>query len=166
MWTRHFADSPQALKLFRPTDRQVFDMGSGGGLPAIPLAIALKDRPIQFTLVEPNARKVSFLRTVARETGLILTVEGRRTDQLDSRETPVPDVITSRALASLTQLCGMAAPFFGPETRAIFHKGREHGEELTESSALWDHDVVIINSETDPDAVLIELTNLRSKTGR
>jgi 16S rRNA (guanine527-N7)-methyltransferase len=57
----------------------------------------------------------------------------------------------------------MVAPFFGPETRAIFHKGREHVEELAESAALWHHDVVIHKSDTDPNGVLIELTKLSLK---
>ena len=166
LWTRHFADSLQVLKLLSPQDQAFLDLGSGGGFPAIPLAIALKGRPAGFTLVEPNGRKVSFLRTVARELGLLVTVEGRRSDQIDSRETIVPDVITSRALAALPALCSMAAPFFGPQTRAVFHKGREHVEELAETDSLWHFDVLVTKSETDADGVLIELKNLRLKTGR
>ena len=45
VWTRHFADSLQVLKLLRPTDKLIVDMGSGGGFPALPLAIALKGAP-------------------------------------------------------------------------------------------------------------------------
>ena len=164
VWARHFADSLQALTLLKPTDRAFLDIGSGGGFPALPLAIALKGTPAFFTLVEPNSRKVSFLRTVARELGLLVTVEGARSDQIDSRETPVPDVITSRALASLPQLCTWISPFFGPETRAILHKGREHVEELAETSTRWDYDVVVTESDTDPSGVLLTLHNLRAKS--
>ncbi|SEQ23215.1 16S rRNA m(7)G-527 methyltransferase [Devosia sp. YR412] len=164
VWTRHFADSLQVLSLLKPTDRAFLDLGSGGGLPALPLAIALKGTPAFFTLIEPNSRKVSFLRTVARELGLLVTVEGARSDQIDSRETPVPDVITSRALASLPQLCTWISPFFGPETRAILHKGREHVEELAETSTRWVSDVLIQASDIDPSGVLLTLTNLRAKT--
>jgi 16S rRNA (guanine527-N7)-methyltransferase len=163
VWTRHFADSLQVLKLLRPSDRVVVDLGSGGGFPALPLAIALKNTPIRFILVEPNGRKVSFLRTVARELGLAVTVESRRSNELDSRETGPVDVVSARALASLNELCGMASPLFGPQTRAIFHKGREHLEELAESRLVWDHDVLIIPSDTDPNGVLLELSNLSLK---
>ena len=166
VWTRHFADSLQVLTLLRSTDQAFLDLGSGGGFPALPLAIALKGRNAHFTLIEPNGRKVSFLRTVARELGLLVTVEGARSDQIDSRETPVPDVITSRALASLPQLCSWMAPFFGPQTRAILHKGREHVEELAESGTHWIHDVLIDRSDTDPSGVLLTLTNLRGKSVR
>jgi 16S rRNA (guanine527-N7)-methyltransferase len=163
VWSRHFADSLQVLKLLSPSDNLILDLGSGGGLPALPLAIASKGTERRFVLVEPNGRKVSFLRTVARELGLAVTVLDRRSDELDSRETGVPDVITSRALAALPQLCAWAAPFFGPETRAIFHKGREHVEELVESGAVWHHDVVITKSDTDPQGVLLELRHLSLK---
>ena len=101
---------------------------------------------------------------MARELGLSVNVEGRRSDQIDPRETGAVDVITSRALAPLTQLCGLMAPFFGPKTRAILHKGREHVEELVESGAVWHHDVVVVASVTDPGGVLLELSNLSLKT--
>jgi 16S rRNA (guanine527-N7)-methyltransferase len=164
VWVRHFADSLQVLKLLGPGDNLILDLGSGGGFPALPLAVASRGTARRFVLVEPNGRKVSFLRTVARELGLDVTVYAQRSDEIDSRETGVPDVVTSRALAALPQLCAMAAPFFGPKTRAIFHKGREHVEELVESSAVWHHDVLLLPSDTDSQGVLLELKNLRLKT--
>ncbi|UXN74409.1 class I SAM-dependent methyltransferase [Devosia sp. A8/3-2] len=70
IWTRHFADSLQILPLLREGDHNFMDLGSGGGFPALPLAVALKGGPQRFVLVEPNGRKASFLRTVAQELGL------------------------------------------------------------------------------------------------
>jgi 16S rRNA (guanine527-N7)-methyltransferase len=164
LWTRHFADSLQVLKLLSPDDREVLDLGSGGGFPALPLAVASKGLERHFTLVEPTSRKVSFLRAVIRKTGAAAHVDGRRIEQVDSRETGAVDVVTGRALASLRQLCAMSAPFVGPKTRAIFHKGREHVEELKEAGAHFDFDVLLTKSDTDDSGVLVELRNLRSKT--
>jgi 16S rRNA (guanine527-N7)-methyltransferase len=164
LWLRHFVDSLQVLTHLKDTDRRFVDLGSGGGFPALPLAIALKDSDRRFLMVEPNGRKASFLRTVGRDLGLDVTVESRRIEQLDSRETGLPDVITSRALASLTQLCAWMQPFFGPTTRAILHKGREHVEELTDANALWNFDVIISPSSTDSAGVLLTLSELRGKT--
>jgi 16S rRNA (guanine527-N7)-methyltransferase len=166
VWTRHFADSLQVLPLLRESDHDFMDLGSGGGFPALPLAIALKGGSQRFVLVEPNGRKASFLRTVTRELGLAVTVLAQRSDEIDSRETPVPDVITSRALAAMPLLCDWMEPFFASKTRALLHKGREYVEELAESGAHWHHDVVMVPSDTDPGGVILEITNLRRKSVR
>ncbi len=166
IWSRHFADSLQALALVSDQDKLFLDFGSGGGFPALPMAIASKGSTRHFVLIEPTARKVSFLRTVARELGLNVTVIGRRSDEIDSRETGIPDVITSRALAALPQLCDWMEPFFGPQTRAILHKGREHVEELAESRAQWLYDVLIRPSDTDASGVILTITNLQRQSER
>lgn len=166
LWTRHFADSLQALALTTEADSLFLDLGSGGGFPALPMAIASKGMNRRFVLVEPTSKKASFLRTVARELDLAVTVIARRSDETDSRETGVPDVITSRALTAMPQLCAWMAPFFGPNTRAILHKGREYGEELAESGAQWEHDVLVRTSDTDPGGVILTVTNLRGKSVR
>lgn len=164
LWTRHIADSLQLLKLLAPGDRSLIDLGSGGGFPAVPLAIARLGQAHLFTLVEPNARKASFLRTVGRELALPLAVLTARAGEIDSRETLPADVVTSRAMASLSLLYQAAFPFFGPTTRGLFHKGREYATELAETRALWDCDVILVQSDTDAAAVILEVRNLRPKT--
>ena len=168
LWTRHVVDSLQVLPLLRPGDQLFLDVGSGGGLPALPLAIALKGGPASFTLVEPIGKKVAFLRQGIRELGLTAAVHAGRTDSFDSRETLGDrsgfDVITSRALAALPLLLELIHPFFGPETRAILHKGKDHAVEVEESRLAWEFDVVIIKSATDEAGVLLEISNLRRKS--
>lgn len=167
VWDRHIVDSLQLLPLIDhrgSSELNVMDIGSGGGLPAIPLAISLKGTGALFTLVEPISKKVSFLRTAIRELGLPAKVLAGRVEELDSRETPV-DLITSRALAELKVLFGLIHPFFGPQTVAILHKGKDHAVELAESRLAWDFDVVLTNSVTDERGVLLRITNLRPKSG-
>lgn len=167
VWDRHIVDSLQLLPLIDhrgASELNVMDIGSGGGLPAIPLAISLKGTGALFTLVEPISKKVSFLRTAIRELGLPAKVLAGRVEELDSRETPV-DLITSRALAELKVLFGLIHPFFGPQTVAILHKGKDHAVELAESRLAWDFDVVLTNSVTDERGVLLRITNLRPKSG-
>ena len=165
VWERHIVDSLQLLPLIeRPlAGVKLLDIGSGGGLPAIPLAIALKGHGTQSTLVEPIQKKVSFLRTAIRALALPATVVAGRVEEVDSRETQV-DVITSRALADLRGLCTLIHPFFGPETVAILHKGKDYAVELAESRLAWDFDVVLTNSVTDDRGVLLRITNLRPKS--
>lgn len=167
VWDRHIVDSLQLLPLIDhrgASELNVMDIGSGGGLPAIPLAISLKGTGALFTLVEPISKKVSFLRTAIRELGLPAKVLAGRVEELDSRETSV-DLITSRALAELKVLFGLIHPFFGPQTVAILHKGKDHAVELAESRLAWDFDVVLTNSVTDERGVLLRITNLRPKSG-
>lgn len=167
VWDRHILDSLQVLPLVGHRDEAILnalDVGSGGGLPAIPLAIALKGTGAQFTLVEPIQKKVSFLRTAIRELGLPAKVHARRIEKIDSRETLPVDLITSRALADVHVLFELIHPFFGPETVAILHKGRDHAVELAESRLAWDFDVILTNSATDDRGVLLRISNLRPKT--
>ena len=102
LWPRHIEDSLQLVPLLRERDRRIIDLGSGGGFPAIPLAIATRGSERRFTLVEPSGKKAAFLRAAARELDLPVTVLSVRAEQVDSRETF--DLVTSRALASLREL--------------------------------------------------------------
>lgn len=160
--SRHIRDSLQLMSWMRPSDRKVLDLGSGGGFPAIPLAIASRGLERRFTLLEPSAKKASFLRTVARELALPVTVETVRAEQFDSRETP--DLITSRALAALPQLLGYMVPLFRRTTHALLHKGREYRRELDEAAQLFDFDVLVHKSETDSEGVVLEFENLLAKS--
>jgi 16S rRNA (guanine527-N7)-methyltransferase len=162
LWTRHIVDSLQVLPLIEHPTPNVLDVGSGGGLPALPLAIAMKGSGARFTLAEPTTKKVAFLRTAIRELQLPANVHAGRAEQIDSRETAF-DLITSRALAELHELFPLIHPFFGPETVAILHKGKDHAVELAESRLAWDFDVILTNSVTNDRGVLLRITNLRPK---
>ena len=162
LWPRHIDDSLQLMKFVRDTDRLVVDLGSGGGFPAIPMAIASRETERRFILVEPIAKKAAFLRTVARELDLPVTVLAQRAEEIDSRETA--DLVTSRALAALPALLGLCLPFSGPNTRLLLPKGRNYREELDAAAALHHFDMVVHPSQTDAEAVILEITNLRAKS--
>jgi 16S rRNA (guanine527-N7)-methyltransferase len=155
-WKRHIADSLQLLPLIGEEEGRFADLGSGGGLPAIPLAIASSGRTRHFDLYEPVMKKVSFLRTVARECSLPITVWPERVGIGERRATA--NLITSRALTSLTNLLPLLHPFAAPSTRALLHKGREYRRELTEASQHHQFDVLVHQSSVDPEGVVLELT--------
>lgn len=162
LWPRHIADSLQLLLYLHADDRNFLDLGSGGGFPALPLAIASRGLERRFTLLEPVTKKASYLKTAAREIDLPVTVLALRAEQFDSRETI--DVVTSRALAALPQLLGYIAPFCSEKTRALLHKGREYRSELSEAAALFDFDVIDHASESGAGGVILEISNLRLKS--
>ena len=163
-WTRHIADSLQVLPLLPSGPVMIFDLGTGGGFPALPLAIVTRGSGRNFALCESNARKVAFLRTAIREFSLDAKVHSGRIEALDSRETGKADVILSRALASLNQLFELAFPLIHPQGRLILHKGRENAAEIDEAGANWDFSVVKHQSTTDDQGVLLEIGNLRPRS--
>ena len=162
LWPRHIADSVQLAALLRDSDRHILDIGSGGGFPALPLAIATRGRGLQFELVEPIAKKGAFLRTVARELDLPVRVHSLRIEAFDSRETV--DVITARALAALPDLLQMMRRFASPKTRLLLHKGRNYRAEHDAAAAHFDFDMLSHPSTTDAEGVILEISNLRAKS--
>ena len=162
LWPRHIDDSLQLMKFVRDTDLRVIDLGSGGGFPALPMAIASRGTKRAFTLVEPIAKKASFLRAAARDLDLDVTVEANRAEAIDSRETF--DLVTARALAPLPELLALASRFAGSSTRLLFQKGRNYRQELDAAAAKFHFDVVVHPSESDPEGVILEITNLLAKS--
>jgi 16S rRNA (guanine527-N7)-methyltransferase len=57
-------------------------------------------------------------------------------------------------------------PHFSASTRALLHKGREHVDELAETRAHWQFDVLIHPSDTDPGGVILEIANLSGQSER
>lgn len=154
-WSRHVADSLQLLNYWSTGSVHVVDIGSGGGFPALPLAIARKESNDRFTLIESNGRKAVFLKAVIREFDLNAVVLDSR---VESVQLPVPAaIVTARAVAALPRLLEMAEPICGPETRLLLHKGREYREEVKAADIDWRFDVIEHKSLTDPDAVVLEL---------
>jgi len=161
-WQRHVADSLQLLGNIKQSDRLIVDFGSGGGFPAIPLAIALKNSDVEFILVEANSRKVAFLRALKRELGLNIVVRDVRIDDFKLPENVKPDVITARALANLDGLLAFSQPHWGKNTRALFLKGKEYAEELEKARIRWRFNVLIIENIIDDSGVLLEISNLHA----
>jgi len=89
----HVDESLAAVEIVRRFEGPIVDVGSGGGAPGIPLAVALPER--QVTLLEANGRKCAFLRKVASEFPNATVVQGRAEEQ----ETDRFGVAVAKALA-------------------------------------------------------------------
>lgn len=137
LWTRHVADSLQLLAI-APEAKIWIDLGSGGGFPGVVLACALADTPgARVHLVERNAKKAAFLREALRITGAPAIIHlADIGDCVDSFGGPV-DCVTARALAPLHQLVGFAEPLVANGAKALFLKGQDVEEELTEATKYW-----------------------------
>jgi 16S rRNA (guanine527-N7)-methyltransferase len=108
-----------ALAQLVPAGARLVDVGTGGGLPALPFAILRPD--VSLTLVEPRAKRVAFLRTALRELHLPADVVPGRVESLDRRFT----VASSRATFAPAEWLEKARPLLDPDGQAIlFLSGR------------------------------------------
>ncbi|MFI9008642.1 16S rRNA (guanine(527)-N(7))-methyltransferase RsmG [Actinosynnema sp. NPDC053489] len=128
LWERHVLNSAVVAELF-PEGARVVDVGSGAGLPGIPLAIARPD--LDLTLLEPMARRVAWLTECVDALGLEVTVVRGRAEEGPVRERlSDSDVVTARAVAPLERLTRWCLPLLRPGGRLVALKGESAAEEL------------------------------------
>ena len=164
LWGRHFADSAQLLTLAKNA-RLWLDLGSGAGFPGLVVAILSAGRPdFRMHLVESSRKKCAFLAEVARATAAPVEIHAMRIEDLaESAHRLEPDVVSARALAPLPRLFELASPFFGPDTRGLFLKGREAEAEIAEARREWDFTAHLHPSLTSPESHIVEVTALRPR---
>ncbi len=133
MVTLHLLDS-LAIAAHTGGISRLADLGTGAGLPGIPLAIARPD--LQVTLVESNGKKARFLREAVRQLGLgNARVAESRAEALD--EPGAYDAITARALATLAQIIAAGGHLVAPGGRLLAMKGQRPDAELAALPADW-----------------------------
>ena len=133
VWSRHILNCAVLADLIEPGAR-VLDMGSGAGLPGIPLALARPD--LEIVLLEPLARRVDWLRGVLDELDLPITVvRGRAEESVVRRDWGGADVVTARAVAPLARLAGWALPLLRTGGRLLAIKGSSAAAEVTRDGA-------------------------------
>jgi 16S rRNA (guanine527-N7)-methyltransferase len=128
LWDRHVFNSAAVADLVPPGAR-VVDVGSGAGLPGIPLALRRPD--LRVTLLEPLLRRATFLGEAVETLGLTDRVEVVRARAEDHVQTY--DAVLSRALAPLPRLLGWCLPLTARGGAVLALKGRTAQEELDEN---------------------------------
>lgn len=144
IWDRHVIDSLRLLPLMTPGTPRAIDIGSGGGLPGLVLAIA---GGVPFDLVESDARKCAFLREAARVTGAPVQVHCSR---IESCGLPPAPLVTARALAPLPALLALAAPLLAPGGTMLLPKGVRADAELDAARAGWRFDLRVHGPADSP----------------
>ncbi|MBX7433734.1 16S rRNA (guanine(527)-N(7))-methyltransferase RsmG [Mycobacterium sp. Y57] len=160
LWERHVLNSAVLGELVEPGER-VVDIGSGAGLPGIPLALARPD--VRVTLVEPLLRRSDFLREAIAELGIdCAVVRGRAEDRAVREEVGQADVVVSRAVASLDKLTKWSAPLLRPGGRMMAMKGERAEDEIRAhrsamaAAGLTDVEVVRCGARyVDPPATVV-----------
>lgn len=125
LWERHLLNSVAMHELV-PAGASVADVGSGAGLPGIPLAILRPD--LQVTLIEPLLRRSIFLTQAVDELGITQQVRVVRRRAEDHRETY--DAVVSRALAPLPRLITWCSPLRDRSGVILALKGSSAADEV------------------------------------
>jgi 16S rRNA (guanine527-N7)-methyltransferase len=119
VWERHVLDSLRALACLLPGDESLADVGSGGGLPGVPLAIARPDLAV--SLIEPRQGRVAFLELVVQEVALQnVRVVDARAGEVSGRFS----VCTARALAKPVETWHLTSPLLAEGGRVVYFAGR------------------------------------------
>jgi 16S rRNA (guanine527-N7)-methyltransferase len=155
-WTRHFLDSAQLIELAPTTARRWCDLGSGAGFPGLVVAIlAAETRPdLRVCLIESDQRKAEFLRAVVRATRVGADVIAERI------ETAAPcgaDVLSARALASLSDLLPMAERHLASGGICLFPKGARYADEVAEALETFTFHCEEYPSKTGADSVILKI---------
>ncbi|OBG58634.1 16S rRNA (guanine(527)-N(7))-methyltransferase RsmG [Mycobacterium sp. E3339] len=128
IWERHILNSTAAAELLAPGER-VIDIGSGAGLPGIPLALARPD--LDVVLLEPLLRRSEFLSEVVDQLGLAVEVVRGRAEELWVRhQFGERDAAVSRAVAALDKLAKWSMPLLRPGGRMLAIKGERGRDEV------------------------------------
>ncbi|MDX2677163.1 16S rRNA (guanine(527)-N(7))-methyltransferase RsmG [Streptomyces soliscabiei] len=132
LWERHILNCA-VLSEVVPEGVTVCDVGSGAGLPGIPLALVRED--LKITLLEPLLRRTNFLTEVVELLGLDhVTVERGRAEEVMGKVQPV-HVVTARAVAPLDRLAAWGIPLLRPYGEMLALKGDTAEEELKSASS-------------------------------
>jgi 16S rRNA (guanine527-N7)-methyltransferase len=141
--------------LLSPGDR-VVDVGSGAGLPGIPLALVRPD--CTFVLLEPLARRALFLAEVVADLGLAPQVSVLRARAEDAARTGDRyDVAVARAVAPLDRLAGWCLPLLRPGGRLLALKGDRAEAEVAHAPGLRARIVRVGEGLVDPPTTVVTI---------
>jgi len=159
LWSRHFVDSAQLLTLAPEAFDHWADLGSGGGFPGLVIANLAQERasPPRITLVESDARKSAFLRTVLRETGVIATVMTKRVEAVPPLSA---SVISARALAPLSKLLQFSDRHLSQTGVALLPKGETWKKEVRDAQSAWQFSYRVDKSVVQKNSVILSVTGV------
>ena len=159
---RHIVDSAQALDFIDLNSSTTSDLGTGGGMPGIVMAIIMKykKKEMKFNLYEKSHHKSAFLREVSRKLNLdteIIQKDIFKTTELKS------GTIMARAFKPMPIILGLVQQNFISYKNLILFMGKEGKKVLKNSLREWDFEYKEKKSLTSKDSFLLNIKNIRKK---
>ncbi len=159
---RHIIDSAQAIDLIDLNDTICSDLGSGGGLPGIVLAIMIKNlnQPMKFKLYEKSHLKSIFLKNVSRKLNLNTEViEGDIFERNNLRS----ETVIGRAFKPLPVVLELMNKNFSKYKNLILFMGKNGKQTLNDAFKVWKFEYKEKMSLTSADSFLISIKNIKKK---
>lgn len=156
IFERHIWDSAQT---FQPFSSKWADLGSGGGLPGVVIAILAQAQHLsgEVVLIESDQRKATFLRTCARQLDVPITVIAKRIEEAEAQGA---QIVSARALSSLPRLLELSTPHLSPGGLAVFQKGSQWKSEISEAQKTWRFSYEALPSKTDKNAAILKIKDI------
>ncbi len=158
IWERHIADCLQ-LSLFIPKKNlKIFDIGTGGGLPGIPLSIVGYQN---IYMIDSVGKKIDFIKSVISLLSLSAKAEKKRIEKLNVVGV---DLIVTRALAPLNKLLSYSLLLSNKNTTSLFLKGRSVYNEINMAKKNFYFNFETFKSISSQDGCVLKIKNLKRKT--
>ena len=156
-WERHICDSLQLSEFIKNKKSRILDMGSGAGIPGIPLSIIGYENLV---MVEAKNKKANFIKEVIFSLKLKAKVINTRLEELHKKPT---EFIVCRALAPLVKLINYSLLFADKNTTLVFLKGKSANKELVEAKEEFKFEYKLFKSKTNKEGLVVKITNFKKK---
>jgi len=157
IWERHIADSLQLSLFFSKKNSKIFDLGTGGGLPGIPLSIVGYSNVF---MVDSVGKKIDFVRGVIKLLSLSAKTQKKRIEKLNIGKA---DLIVSRALAPLNKLLSYSLLHSNKNTTSLFLKGRNVYNEIEMAKKNFHFNFQTFKSISSKEGCVLKIKNIRTK---
>ena len=159
---RHIIDSAQAIDFVDLNSNTTYDLGTGGGMPGIVIAIIAKNlkKKMKMNLFEKSYHKSSFLKEVSKELNLeteIIQKDVFKIKELNS------GTIMARAFKPMPVVLDLVYKNFSKYKNLILFMGKSGKKTLTETLKDWDFEYKEKRSLTNDDSFLLSIKNIKKK---
>ena len=163
LWIRHFHDSLRIIEHISLKNSQIIDIGTGAGLPGIPISLCLKDSENQIYLCESKLKKIDFLLKCKEKLKLTnVKVIPSRVENIKNKKF---DYVIGRAVTQLNSFFSMSYNIKKEKTIFLLHKGIHIDKEIAEATKYWNFVHFLHENKTEKGSFIIEIKNLIKSIG-
>ena len=157
IWTRHFYDSLRLAQFITSSGNDIIDIGSGAGLPGIPVSILFSSKNRVF-LCENRSKRASFLNKC------IIKLDLKNTEVIHIKAEKIKnkkfDIILARAVSQLNHLLSISYNICKKNTTLLLHKGVHIDEEIVQATKCWDFTHMLHENEREKGSFILDVKNI------